>query len=293
MPTRRLPTLLLPLLLALGVTAIVSIVAATPAAADARSDARTHYNAGKKAYDAGEYEKAIAEFQAADQLAPSGVNDFNIATAYDALGNKVDAIRYFKSYLTRTPEAQNRATVEATISRLERAIADEESARIAAEEEARRQAAEEARKQAAEEARRKQLENQQGGGDGDGDGEVAEPPGQSTGDPELDRVAAIDIDKVRDSQAPVAGVAAAGGGGGGTAGGGGAAPPPVQPVQEPKKSKPIYKQWWFWVVAGVSAYVLISILAADSDSSAQPGAARLQMPTPAPAAGGGYTLWTF
>src|SRR5688500_15369323 len=48
---------------------------------DPRVEARTHYMNGKARFDAGDFRGAIAEFSAADQLAPSAVNDFNIALA--------------------------------------------------------------------------------------------------------------------------------------------------------------------------------------------------------------------
>jgi tetratricopeptide (TPR) repeat protein len=266
MITRLAPALIS---LVLGVAAVAMFTDAAPAWAqkDPRAEAKAHYASGKKLYDQGQYELAIAEFRAADQLAPSGVNDFNIALAHEALGNGRDAIRHYESYLTRVPDAPNRATVEASIKRLDAQVraADEEARRLA-EEEAARRAAEEA-------ARRAEVPAD--------DRDAVAPPGQPTGDPDLDRVAAIDVNEVRDQRyAATAGA------------GGGAAPPPFEPEPAaPKKAKPIYKQWWFWVVAGVSAYVLITILAADSSDQPQ----RLESPMPTPGAGGtgGMTLWRF
>jgi tetratricopeptide (TPR) repeat protein len=272
MPTRhRTLTALIPLLLGLATVAVVQL-AATPAHAqrDPRAEAKEHYSNGKKLFEQGEYDKAIAEFRAADQLAPSGD----------------DAIRYFRSYLQRVPDASNKAAVESSIAKLEAAIAAEDEARkAAAEEEARR----------IEEEKKAQPPVATVG--------ESKPPA-ATGDPELDRVAAVDVNQVRDQRQ----VAPIGGGGGAAAGGTGAvgpppngtgagAPPPPAPTGEPKKSKPIYKKWWFWVVVGVSAYVLISIIAADSNSDQpQPleGDIRSLMPSPVQGAPtGGATLWRF
>ena len=283
MPTRQriLSAALIPLLL--GLFAAVAL-----AQQDPRAEAKAHYTNGKKLFEQGEYEKAIAAFTSADQLAPSGVNDFNIGLAYEALGRNSDAVRHYRSYLQRVPDASNKATVEASITRLESAISAEEEARRA-EDDARRAAAE-------EEARRIEADKTGKGGTG---GTTAPPA--STGDPELDRVAAVDVNAVRGQRQvqPIGG----GGGAAATGGTGAVGPPPAgtgaggpPPPGEPKKSKPIYKKWWFWVVAGVSAYVLISILTADSDDSAQPleGDIRSLMPMPSPGAPtGGATLWRF
>jgi tetratricopeptide (TPR) repeat protein len=231
---------------------------------DPRADAKTHYAAGKKLFDAGQYEQAIAEFKAADGLAPSGVNDYNIALSYERLGKTTEAIQYYQSYLTRMPNADNRTDIEATIEVLQQQQAAEEAARKAQEE--------------ADAQAHKPPPPPDGGTTTTGIG--------NTGDPELDRVAAVDVDQIRNerqSQLPPPPS-----GGGTPAGAGGAAVPQPQ-GEQPKKSKPIYKQWWFWVVAGVSAYVLYEIVASGSSNDSQPGA--LQMPADlAPTPGAGFSL---
>jgi len=37
---------------------------------------------------------------------------------------------------------------------------------------------------------------------------------------------------------------------------------------QPPKEDPVYKKWWFWVVIGVSAYVLYDLSQADSKPTA-------------------------
>ena len=39
--------------------------------------------------------------------------------------------------------------------------------------------------------------------------------------------------------------------------------------EKKKASKPIYKQWWFWVVAGISVIILIDFATQDSVSQLQ------------------------
>jgi len=270
---RRLPTYALLL-------GLFALLAASPALAqkDPRTEAKAHYANGKKLYEQGQYPQAIEEFRTADQLAPSGVNDFNIALCYESMGQPGDAAKHYRAYLDRMPDASNKAAVQESITRLDaEALAQQQKA---AEDDRARRADEEARR-IEEEAKRPPN----GGG--------ATAPAQ-TGDPELDRVAAIDVNAVRDERrmAPV-GRANAAGGGPALPPPQGGAPAPVGGEPAPKKSKPVYKQWWFWVVVGVSAYVLITILADSSSSDSQPR--MLDMPDmPSPAApSGGFTIANF
>jgi tetratricopeptide (TPR) repeat protein len=269
---RRLPTYALLL-------GLFTLFAASPALAqkDPRTEAKAHYANGKKLYEQGQYTQAIDEFRTADQLAPSGVNDFNIALCYESLGQPGDAAKHYRAYLDRMPDASNRAAVQESITRLDaEALAQQQKA---AEDDRARRADEEARR----------IEEEQRAKAGGG----ATAPA-ATGDPELDRVAAIDVNAVRDERrlAPVGGANAAGGGPAVPPPQGGA-PVPVGGEPTPKKSKPVYKQWWFWVVVGVSAYVLITILADSSSSDTQ--ARQLDMPDmPSPAApSGGFNVLHF
>src|SRR5262249_53512921 len=51
---------------------------------------------------------------------------YNIAQCYRQLGDKPNAIRFYRTYLRETPNAPNREDVTRLISVLERAIADEQ-----------------------------------------------------------------------------------------------------------------------------------------------------------------------
>lgn len=283
------------ILIALG----VALAAPSLALADDVAEARSHYQKGQALFAEGDFQAAVYEFEAAERLAPSPLNDFNIALAYEKMGNKVSALRYYKSYLAKMPGARNRGDVESRISRLEgelRADAAKAEARRADEAAAARRA-EEARK-AAEAAEPAQpapgaseppeagvvpggaVEGGILGSDGSTP-PVAEAPAPapeprrpaSTGDPELDRVAAIDVGAVRDQRQQALGSSHASFGGDGSRAGSGSAPPPPVPGDPgqdapEKESKPAYKQWWFWVVVGVSAVILIDIMSTDSDSAA-------------------------
>lgn len=311
-------------------------------AGDPRGEARTHYVAGQKAYAAADYRAAIKEFSAAQQLAPADLNNYNLALCYDKLGDAEPAIQYYKEFLAKVPNADKRTEIEASISRLEGALssasakraeetrkADEahkaDEARKADEAAKAAKVAEEARK--AEEAKAAKPATDPALTDGPanpmvGVGSTGTPStGQavSTGDAQLDRVSAIDVNGIRDQR-----VGGAGSGLADTHAGpataaananpnaAGAPPPPPtaaagaqastnpqnpngQPLpndQPVKKEQPVYKKWWFWAVVGVSAYVVYSIA---SSGSQQPGSARARemLPTPSPANDTGMTLLRF
>jgi hypothetical protein len=123
--------------------------------------------------------------------------------------------------------------------------------------------------------------------------EAADDPFAPTGDPEVDRVAQIDVTALRE-QRGLAGTAPAPRSSAGDAPRGDAAPAPEGPVDgggDKKKSKPAYKQWWFWVIVGVSAIILIDI-ATTGDSN---NTARMVTPMDQQRAmpGGGAVLWRF
>jgi hypothetical protein len=224
--------------------------------AGATDQARQHFTRGKQLFASGEYRGAIAEFAAADKLAPSPLLEFNIALCHERLGERAEAVRRYRLYLERVPEAANRSSVEAKIASLE--------ADLKAEQESKES------KPAPKPGLVPPPVPPESG--------AAPPAGglpASIGDPELDRVQKIDIGRLRAERGAAAAPRPAG------PPPRSAGPPPSEPPPaerqappparddggEKKKSKPIYKQWWFWVVAGVGAIVIVSIATADSDSS--------------------------
>ncbi len=281
---------------ALGIAVLGAAVASTPGAMaqpDPRGQAREHYLAGKRLYDAGNYPQAIAEFTQADQLAPSGVNEFNIALCHDKLGNAADAVAHYQAYLVRVLDAANRAQVEQAVTRLQAAAAaaQQKAAAAAAEQKAAadaaaaKRAADEAlvaQQKAAEEAAKRAAEDAAGpAGPATAAPTTVRPVTPSTGDPELDRVAAIDVNAIRDQRPQVATAAGAAGPdtpatgtGPTTASGNPAGPAP----EAPPKAKPVYKKWWFWAIIGVGAIVAVNVL--SSSPTAQPGNTRALLPAP-------------
>lgn len=230
-------------------------IAMRTARADNTAEARQHYQKGKQLFDSSDYRGAMAEFATADKLAPSALLEFNIALCHERLGEKAEAVRRYRLYLDRVPNAPNRAQVEDKIKALESEMKAESAPPppVAAPAPPASGPAESAPPA----------------------GEAAPPP---TGDADLDRVNQIDIGKVRAQRE-------GNGGGGGEATAAAAGPaegeesassPP--PDDGEKESKPIYKRWWFWVVAGVSAIILIDIATSGSDDDES--AASRFMPSP-------------
>jgi hypothetical protein len=88
-----------------------------------RAQAKTRYEEGAAAYAAGRYKDAVDLFLAADRLAPSAPLSFNIARAYEKLGDDSGALRWFRDYLRRAPSAVNTSDVQASVERLEDRLA--------------------------------------------------------------------------------------------------------------------------------------------------------------------------
>jgi tetratricopeptide (TPR) repeat protein len=226
------------LVAALAVALAPAVVYAQPA--ESVTAARQHFQSGKQLFDAGDYRGAIREFEAANKLAPAPLLLFNIGLAYERLGENGPALQHFQAYLEQMPNASNRSLVEIKIARLQDASA----------------------------AGQPPVGGTLGVTPAPAPAQPAPTvvPGTtaipqpgvaaSTGDPMLDRVAAIDVSWVRDQRAPLMTEAA-------TA--------PVAEAAPAPRGKPAHKQVWFWVVAGVSALILLDIMAGGTETSAQPG----------------------
>jgi hypothetical protein len=254
--------------LAAAMVVLLALPLATGAAdaqpASPTDQARQHFTRGKELFASGEYRGAIGEFAAADKLAPSPLLEFNIALCHERLGERSEAVRRYRLYLERVPDAANRGAVEAKIAQLEGEMKSEADAKAGAPAGPPPAGAV------------VPVPPVPGGAappvGGSPPAGAGAPPPAPTGDAELDRVARIDIRKMRSGRdGPAQGAATPPPGAGPPPpeprGAAPAGPPPAKDVGEKKKAKPIYKQWWFWVVAGVSAIIIYNIATADSDST--------------------------
>lgn len=91
--------------------------------ADDVSEARAHFRSGAAHYQAGRWRAAITEFEAAYRLKPHGAIHFNVARCREKLQEWPGALRAYTDYLREVPEAKDRASVRATIGRLEARLA--------------------------------------------------------------------------------------------------------------------------------------------------------------------------
>lgn len=83
-----------------------------------RAFAKGKYQEGASAYSAGRFKDAVDLFLAADRLAPSAPLSFNIARAYEKLGDDAGTLRWYRDYLRRSPNAPNAAEVQGQIAAL-------------------------------------------------------------------------------------------------------------------------------------------------------------------------------
>jgi tetratricopeptide (TPR) repeat protein len=116
----------------LGLIAFVAVAlfALAPARAQAqgqgekKQQAKEHYEKASRLFDVGKYGEAISEYEAAYLLIEDAAFLFNIGQAYRLWDKPEDAIRAYKNYLRRRPEASNRGDVEKKIAELEKLMED-------------------------------------------------------------------------------------------------------------------------------------------------------------------------
>jgi tetratricopeptide (TPR) repeat protein len=93
-----------------------------PAQDGAMLAAKKHFEAGRAAYDVGNYARAVEEFKAAEALKPAPTLSYNIGLANEKLLRPRAAIRYYRHYLEALPKAPNHVEVEQSIARLEKQL---------------------------------------------------------------------------------------------------------------------------------------------------------------------------
>ena len=86
--------------------------------------AKSLFEKGASAYAAGRYYEAIEVFLAVDRLYPNAQLSFNIAKAYDNLGSRPGALRSYREYLRRAPDAPDKDAITTRVHELETALAE-------------------------------------------------------------------------------------------------------------------------------------------------------------------------
>jgi tetratricopeptide (TPR) repeat protein len=100
-------------------TVAIMLALSAGAYADNRDTARQAAKEGTKHFDLGEWDEALKSFKRAYMLYEDPTLLWWIAECHRELGQKGEAIRAYKNYLRRAPDAANRADVEQAISKLE------------------------------------------------------------------------------------------------------------------------------------------------------------------------------
>src|SRR5437868_15496788 len=102
----------------LGGAILAALCAASAVRGEDADKAREHYSIGLRAFDLGKYDEAIPEFEEAYRFKDAPGLLYNIAQAYRLSNRPEEAVRYYRTYLARKPDAANRAEAESKIERL-------------------------------------------------------------------------------------------------------------------------------------------------------------------------------
>jgi tetratricopeptide (TPR) repeat protein len=89
-----------------------------------RSEAKAKFEEGVAAFRKGRYAEAVQAFQRADAIAPSAALSFNIARSFEHLENTSAALRWYRDFVRRSPQAPNLADVQGRIASLAAKLAE-------------------------------------------------------------------------------------------------------------------------------------------------------------------------
>jgi len=87
-----------------------------------RTEMKQHYDKATRAYDIQKYTEAVEEYQKAYEIGGDPAMLYNVAQSYRLNDQLPDAIRFYRRYLQRSPNARNRDDVERKISELEKTV---------------------------------------------------------------------------------------------------------------------------------------------------------------------------
>jgi hypothetical protein len=87
-----------------------------------KQDMKALYERATRAYDVGKYNEAIEEYQKAYEIGGDPPMLYNIAQAYRLNDQPTEALRFYRRYLQRAPNARNREDVERKIAEQEKLV---------------------------------------------------------------------------------------------------------------------------------------------------------------------------
>jgi tetratricopeptide (TPR) repeat protein len=114
--------------LTLVVPALREARAADAPSAEGQADARRlaakdKFDQGVTAYKEERYQDAVRLFKDADAIAPSAALSFNVARALEKLDDTSGALRWYRDFLRRSPQAPNGPDVQSKVTTLAAALA--------------------------------------------------------------------------------------------------------------------------------------------------------------------------
>ncbi len=104
------------------VAVLAALAFSSTALCDEVADARRAFVSGMKHFDLGEYGQALDDFKNGYRAKEDPVFLYNIAQCYRMMKQNGDAIRYYRLYLSRAPDASNRAEIEERIVKLQELV---------------------------------------------------------------------------------------------------------------------------------------------------------------------------
>jgi tetratricopeptide (TPR) repeat protein len=108
---------------------LVVLVTRTGAARADKEGARAAYRIGMQHYNLAEYNEALRSFKEAYRQFEDPTFLFNIGQCHRQLGDRQQALTFFRTYLREVPDAANREDVKRLVATLEQQIADEQKSR--------------------------------------------------------------------------------------------------------------------------------------------------------------------
>ena len=108
------------------VVVLLAGVGVARAADPTAEKARAHFQQGDTYFKLEKYANALQEFEQAYLAKQDPSFLYNIAQCHRLMGNRVEAIRFYKRYLNDAPAAANRPVAEKHIRDLESALGAEE-----------------------------------------------------------------------------------------------------------------------------------------------------------------------
>jgi len=96
-----------------------------------KQEMKLHYERATRAYDVQKYSEAVEEYQKAYEIGGDPAMLYNVAQAYRLDDQLPEAVRFYRRYLQRSPNARNRDDVEKKVTELEKTIEERRKAAAA------------------------------------------------------------------------------------------------------------------------------------------------------------------